>query len=84
MTSQAEVVFRREWGRAVAVVTRLTGDLGLAEDAVQEAFASAVGRWTGGPLPSDPSGWLITVAKITPWTGSAVRPGDPARSRPRC
>ena len=47
----------------MAVVTRLTGDLGLAEDAVQEAFASAVGRWTGGPLPSDPSGWLITVAK---------------------
>jgi RNA polymerase sigma-70 factor, ECF subfamily len=63
VTSQAEIVFRREWGRAVAVVTRLTGDLGLAEDAVQEAFASAVGRWAGGPLPSDPSGWLITVAK---------------------
>ena len=63
MTSQAEIVFRREWGRAVAVVTRLTGDLGLAEDAVQEAFASAVGRWAGGPLPTDPSGWLITVAK---------------------
>ena len=63
MTSQAEIVFRREWGRAVAVVTRLTGDLGLAEDAVQEAFASAVGRWASGPLPSDPSGWLITVAK---------------------
>ena len=52
VTSQAEVVFRREWGRAVAVVTRLTGDLGLAEDAVQEAFASAVHRWTGGLLPS--------------------------------
>ncbi len=63
MTSQAEIVFRREWGRAVAVVTRLTGDLGLAEDAVQEAFATAVDRWTSGPLPSDPSGWLITVAR---------------------
>jgi Sigma-70 region 2 len=63
VTSQAEIVFRREWGRAVAVVARLTGDLGLAEDAVQEAFAAAVGRWATGPLPSDPSGWLITVAK---------------------
>lgn len=63
MTSQAEIVFRREWGRAVAVVARLTGDLGLAEDAVQEAFASAVDRWVNGPLPSDPSGWLIAVAK---------------------
>src|SRR5204862_7941262 len=63
VTSRAEIVFRREWGRAVAVVTRLTGDLGLAEDAVQEAFASAVGRWASGPPPTDPSGWLITVAK---------------------
>ena len=63
MTSQAEIVFRREWGRAVAVVARLTGDLGLAEDAVAEAFASAVDRWVSGPLPSDPSGWLIAVAK---------------------
>lgn len=63
MTSQAEIVFRREWGRAVAVVTRLTGDLGLAEDAVQEAFAAAIGHWATGPLPSDPSGWLITDAR---------------------
>jgi RNA polymerase sigma-70 factor (ECF subfamily) len=63
VTSQAEIVFRREWGRAVAVVARMTGDLGLAEDAVQDAFAAAVGRWAAGPLPSDPSGWLITVAK---------------------
>jgi RNA polymerase sigma-70 factor (ECF subfamily) len=63
VTSQAEIVFRREWGRAVAVVARLTGDLGLAEDSVQEAFAVAVDRWASGPLPSDPSGWLITVAK---------------------
>jgi RNA polymerase sigma-70 factor (ECF subfamily) len=45
------------------VVTRITGDLGLAEDAVAEAFAIAVGRWAAGPLPSDPAGWLITVAK---------------------
>jgi RNA polymerase sigma-70 factor (ECF subfamily) len=63
VTSQAEIVFRREWGRAVAVVARLTGDLGLAEDAVADAFAAAVDRWASEPLPSDPSGWLIAVAK---------------------
>jgi len=63
VTSPAEIVFRREWGRAVAIVARLTGDLALAEDAVQEAFAAAVGRWAAGPLPDDPSGWLIAVAK---------------------
>jgi RNA polymerase sigma-70 factor (ECF subfamily) len=39
VTSQAEIIFRHEWDRAVAVVTRLTGDLGLAEDAAQDAFA---------------------------------------------
>jgi RNA polymerase sigma-70 factor, ECF subfamily len=59
----AETVFRREWGRAVALVARLTGDLGLAEDAVQEAFAVALDRWADGPLPRDPAGWLITVAR---------------------
>jgi len=63
VSPQVEQVFRQEWGRAVAVLTRLTGDLGLAEDAVQEAFTMAVGRWASGPLPSDPAGWLIAVAK---------------------
>jgi RNA polymerase sigma-70 factor (ECF subfamily) len=63
VSSQVERVFRQEWGRAVAVLTRLTGDLGLAEDAVQEAFAMALDRWASGPLPSDPAGWLIAVAK---------------------
>jgi len=48
VSSQVETVFRREWGRAVAVVTRLTGDLGVAEDAVQEAFALALDRWPAG------------------------------------
>jgi RNA polymerase sigma-70 factor (ECF subfamily) len=63
VSSEVEAVFRREWGRAVAVVTRVTGDLGVAEDAVQEAFAMALDRWPDGPVPSDPSAWLITVAK---------------------
>jgi RNA polymerase sigma-70 factor (ECF subfamily) len=63
VSSEVETVFRREWGRAVAVVTRLTGDLGLAEDAVQDAFAMALDRWPDGPPPSDPCAWLITVAK---------------------
>jgi RNA polymerase sigma-70 factor (ECF subfamily) len=45
------------------VVARLTDDLGLAEDAVQDAFAAAIDRWASEPLPSDPSGWLIAVAK---------------------
>ena len=42
MTDDAvTAVFREEYGRAVSVVLRTTGDLGLAEDAVQEAFSAA-------------------------------------------
>lgn len=63
MTSELELVFRREWGRAVAVVTRVTGDLGAAEDAVQEAFTEALERWSTGPPPDEPRAWLITVAR---------------------
>jgi RNA polymerase sigma-70 factor (ECF subfamily) len=63
VSQEVEAVFRREWGRAVAVVTRLTGDLGVAEDAVQDALAMALDRWPAGPLPSDPAAWLVAVAK---------------------
>jgi len=57
--------YRAEYGRAVAIVTRLTGDLHLAEESVQEAFAAAAARWsTGGPPPS-PVGWIVTTARNT-------------------
>jgi len=56
-------VFRAEYGRAVAVLTRVLGDLDLAEDAVQDAFAEATRRWpVDGPPPS-PAGWIITTAR---------------------
>ncbi|MEU8082086.1 RNA polymerase sigma factor [Micromonospora sp. NPDC049101] len=58
-----EAVFRAEYGRAVAVLVRLLGDIDLAEEAVQDAFAVAVARWpTTGPPPS-PAGWIITTAR---------------------
>ncbi|MGR6320480.1 RNA polymerase sigma factor [Micromonospora soli] len=65
MTAPTDVerVFRAEYGRAVAVLVRVLGDIDLAEEAVQEAFATAVDRWpTDGPPPS-PAGWLITTAR---------------------
>ena len=40
-----EAVFRREYGRAVAVLVRAFGDIDLAEEVVQEAFTTAVQRW---------------------------------------
>ncbi|MFI6266946.1 RNA polymerase sigma factor [Micromonospora sp. NPDC051006] len=56
-------VFRAEYGRAVAVLTRLLGDLDLAEEAVQEAFTVAVRRWPRTGLPPSPAGWIITTAR---------------------
>jgi len=56
-------VFREEHGRAVAVLARVFGDLDIAEDAVQEAFAVAVERWPVDGTPPSPSGWIITTAR---------------------
>ncbi|MCG5435716.1 RNA polymerase sigma factor [Micromonospora foliorum] len=58
-----EAVFRAEYGRAVAVLVRLLGDIDLAEEAVQEAFVVAVARWSTTGLPPSPAGWIITTAR---------------------
>ncbi|MFI8189204.1 RNA polymerase sigma factor [Streptomyces sp. NPDC085946] len=58
-----EAVFRAEYGRAVAVLTRFLGDLDLAEEAVQDAFATAVRRWPETGVPPSPAGWIITTAR---------------------
>ena len=58
-----ERVFRAEYGRAVAVLTRVFGDIDVAEDAVQDAFAEAVRRWPAAGLPPSPAGWIITTAR---------------------
>ena len=62
-TADISAVFRAEHGRAVAVLTRVFGDLDIAEDAVQEAFAAAVERWSAAGLPPSPAGWIITTAR---------------------
>ena len=58
-----EAVFREEWGRAVAILTRVLGDLTLAEDAVQDAFAIGVERWPREGMPANPGAWLVTTAR---------------------
>ncbi len=58
-----EEVYRAEYGRAVAVLTRVTGDLDIAEDAVQEAFAAAAALWPTEGTPPSPAGWIITTAR---------------------
>jgi RNA polymerase sigma-70 factor (ECF subfamily) len=61
--ADVERVFRSEYGRAVAVLTRVFGDIDVAEDAVQDAFAEAVRRWPAAGLPPGPAGWIITTAR---------------------
>src|SRR6201996_7998492 len=56
-------VFRREWGPAVAALARWSGDLTVAEDAVQEACAEALRTWPRDGVPDNPGGWLVTVAR---------------------
>jgi RNA polymerase sigma-70 factor (ECF subfamily) len=61
--SEIEDVFREEYGRAVAVLVRSFGDIDIAEEAVQDAFAVAVQRWPDTGPPPSPAGWIITVAR---------------------
>lgn len=61
--TEVERVFRAEYGRAVAVLIRRFGDVDLAEEAVQEAFAAALDRWPADGLPPSPAGWIITTAR---------------------
>jgi RNA polymerase sigma-70 factor, ECF subfamily len=59
--AEIERVFREEHGRAVAVLVRIFGDIDVAEEAVQDAFAVAIERWE--KLPPSPAGWIITTAR---------------------
>jgi predicted RNA polymerase sigma factor len=61
--TDVERLFRAEYGRAVAVLVRLLGDIDLAEEAVQEAFTTAVGRWPVDGVQPSPAGWIITTAR---------------------
>ena len=61
--SEIERLFRAEHGRAVAVLVRSFGDIDIAEEAVQEAFATAIERWPSAGLPPSPTGWIITTAR---------------------
>jgi RNA polymerase sigma factor (sigma-70 family) len=58
-------LFRHEAGRMVAILTRLFGihNLELAEDIIQDTLHQALKDWSLGPIPDNPSGWLMTVAK---------------------
>ncbi|MDQ0574211.1 RNA polymerase sigma factor [Agromyces albus] len=76
----AEHAARTSYGRLVAVLAVGTGDLALAEDALADAFITALERWPYTGVPTNPDGWLITVARNRQrdvWKSSAVRTNVP-------
>lgn len=66
MVGQVEAAIERlrseEWGRVVAAAARVSSDLDLAEDCVQDAFVQALTTWPRNGMPRNPGAWLTTVA----------------------
>jgi RNA polymerase sigma-70 factor (ECF subfamily) len=58
-----EEVFRNEWARVLAALVGMLGDIELAEEAAQEAFAIAAERWPRDGVPANPAGWLIATGR---------------------
>jgi RNA polymerase sigma-70 factor (ECF subfamily) len=58
-----EQVFREQYARAVAVLVRVFGNVDVAEEAVADAFTTAVQRWPEDGVPPSPAGWIITTAR---------------------
>ena len=58
-----EDIFRAEYGHCVAILARVFGDIDIAEDAVQEAFAVAALKWPADGIPPNPGGWITTTAR---------------------
>jgi RNA polymerase sigma-70 factor (ECF subfamily) len=59
----ADAVARRSYGKLVALLAARTGDLAAAEDALSEAFVSALEKWPDDGCPSNPEAWLLSVAR---------------------
>src|SRR6058998_1457938 len=58
-----DAVYRSDWGRIVATLIRLVGDFDVAEEAAQEAFATAVDQWPVSGVPDFPRAWIIQTAR---------------------
>jgi RNA polymerase sigma-70 factor (ECF subfamily) len=62
-TARLEEIFRTEHGRILATLIRLLGDFDAAEDALQEAVATALEQWPAAGAPANPASWLISTAR---------------------
>ena len=58
-----EEIFRADYGRILATLIRLLGDIDLAEEALQEAFAAALEQWPAAGAPANPVAWLVSTGR---------------------
>src|SRR5881398_3376089 len=75
-----DAVWRIESARLIAGLTRITGDVGLAEDLAQDALVVALERWPQAGIPDNPGAWLMATAKhraIDQLRRSKIRPPVP-------
>jgi RNA polymerase sigma-70 factor, ECF subfamily len=80
----AELV-RASYGRLLAVLAAPNGDIAAAEDAIADALERALIRWPAKGIPSNPEGWVLTVARNRlrdHWKSHAYRTSDPLREVP--
>jgi RNA polymerase sigma-70 factor (ECF subfamily) len=63
VVTELDRVFRDQWGRVLAALIGFLGDVDLAEEAAQEAFAIAAERWPRDGFPTNPGAWLITTGR---------------------
>jgi RNA polymerase sigma-70 factor (ECF subfamily) len=63
VVAAVEQAFREQWGRVLAALIGFLGDIDLAEEAAQDAFATAAERWPRDGVPSNPGVWLVTTAR---------------------
>jgi predicted RNA polymerase sigma factor len=82
MSDEVTAAYRAHWARAVAVLCRWTGDVDLAEDAVQDAAEQALRTWPRDGVPDHPDAWLITTARRRAIDGCAATGAEP--SGPSC
>src|SRR5688500_3277433 len=59
-----DAVYRAEAGRILATLIRLLGNFGVAEDAMHDAFSTALRRWPVEGLPANPRAWLISAGRF--------------------
>ena len=63
MVATLEQIFREQWSRVLAALIGFLGDFNLAEEAAQDAFATAAEHWPHDGVPSNPGAWLLTTGR---------------------